>query len=59
MRLMYLSWAFDLNFPVTISRVLEEPYLDILMDSLPEDDDMQKVRDRIRWHLEDKRRIQI
>lgn len=59
MRLMYLSWAFDLNFPVTVSCVLEEPYLDILMDSLPENGDMQRVRDRIRGHLEDRRRIQI
>jgi len=47
MKLMYLSWAFDLNFSFTVSRVLEESYLAKLIDCLPKNGDMQRVRDRI------------
>jgi hypothetical protein len=59
MRLMYLSWAFDLNFPVTVSCVLEETYLDMLLNSLPENGDMQKVRDRVKGYLAGRRLMQI
>ncbi len=51
MRLMYLSWVFDLNFPLTISRVVEGRYLEKLMDALPQDDDVQKVRDHLGRYL--------
>jgi hypothetical protein len=53
---MYLSWAFDLNFPATVSCMMKGPYLGMLMDSLPDSDDMQKVKDRVIGHLQSFRR---
>lgn len=55
MRLMYLSWAFDLNFPITITSMLERRYLEKLMDALPQDDDVLRVRDHINRYLQDKK----
>lgn len=52
MRLMYLSWVFDLNFPLTISCVVEGQYLEKLMDALPQNDDVQKVRDHLSRYLD-------
>lgn len=59
MRLMYLSWAFDLNFPVTIFCVLDKSYLDMLIDSLPQNGDIQKVGDQVRGYLDKRRMMQI
>lgn len=59
MRLMYLSWVFDLNFPVTVSLVLEEPYLEMLMNSLPKDGDMQVVCSQVKGYLNERRLMYI
>ena len=56
MRLMYLSWTFDLNFPITITSMLERRYLEKLMDALPQNDDVLRVRDHINGYLQDKRK---
>jgi hypothetical protein len=55
MRLMYLSWAFDLNFPITITSLIERRYLEKLMDALPQDNDVQRVRDHINGYLQDRK----
>lgn len=57
LRLMYLSWVFDLNFPITISCVIEGRYLEKLMYALPQDDDMLNVRDHINEYLQEKARL--
>ncbi len=54
MRLMYLSWAFDLNFPITIASVLERRYLEKLIDVLPQGDEMTRVQDHINCYLQGK-----
>lgn len=54
MRLMYLSWVFDLNFPITISCVIEGRFLEKLMDDLPQDDDVWSVRDHINGYLQNR-----
>lgn len=54
MRLMYLSWVFDLNFPLTISCMVEGRYLEKLMDALPQDSDVQSVRDHINGYLQNR-----
>lgn len=54
MRLMYLSWVFDLNFPHTISCVVEGRYLEKLMDALPQDDNVQSVRDHMGGYLQNR-----
>lgn len=54
MRLMYLSWVFDLNFPLTISCVVEGRYLEKLMNALPQDGDVQSVRDHIDGYLQNR-----
>lgn len=59
MKLMYLSWVFDINFPVTISCILEKGYLDKLFLSLPQEDDISIVRDHIKRYIEDGRMILI
>ncbi|HSD57233.1 MAG TPA: HD domain-containing protein [Methanotrichaceae archaeon] len=55
MRLMYLSWAFDLNYPITITSMLERRYLEKLMDALPQNDDVLRVRDHINGYLQGSR----
>ncbi len=59
MKLMYLSWVFDINFPITVSCILEKGYLDKLILSLPQEEDICTVRDHIKRFLEDKRMILI
>jgi hypothetical protein len=54
MRLMYLSWAFDLNFPITITSMLERRYLEKLMDALPQNNDVIRVRDHINEYLQNR-----
>jgi hypothetical protein len=54
MKLMYLSWAFDLNFPITITSMIERRYLEKLIDALPQSDDVVMVRNHINRHLQDK-----
>lgn len=52
MRLMYLSWVFDIYFPVTLSCIEERGYLKKLVDCLPQDSEIVEAVDFIMDYLD-------
>lgn len=59
MRLMYLSWVFDINFPTTLSCIEERGYLEKLQIGLPKDRDVCRAIDVIAEYLHERKRISI
>jgi len=59
MRLMYLSWVFDIYFPVTLYCIEERGYLKKLMASLPQDCEIVEAVDFIMDYLNRRGRIFI
>ena len=59
MRLMYLSWVFDIYFPVTLSCIEERGYLTRLMSNLPSDPEIFKVRNFVEEYLAGRKHIYI
>jgi hypothetical protein len=59
MRLMYLSWVFDIYFPVTLSCIEERGYLTRLISNLPEGPEIFKVRNFVEEHLAGRTQIYI
>lgn len=47
-KLLRLSWLFDINFPKTLALLRKHRYLEIIMSSLPETEEIR----RLRKHLE-------
>lgn len=52
MRIMYLSWVFDINYPATIAALVERGYLRRLLDGLPEGSDAKEVEDFLGGRLQ-------
>jgi hypothetical protein len=59
MLLMYLSWVFDIYFPVTLSCIEERGYLARLLANLPDDPEIFKVRNFVEEYLARRRLIYI
>ncbi|RQW77523.1 MAG: HD domain-containing protein [Methanothrix sp.] len=59
MRLMYLSWVFDINFPVTFSIIEERGYLESLQTGLPQDREICEAVDFINAYLQERKRTLI
>jgi putative nucleotidyltransferase with HDIG domain len=59
MLLMYLSWVFDIYFPVTLSCIEERGYLARLLANLPDDREIFKVGNFIEEYLARRRQIHI
>jgi len=59
MRLMYLSWVFDINFPVTLSIIKERGYLEKLRAGLPQDRDICEIADFVDGYLQERKRLYI
>lgn len=51
MRLMYSSWIFDINFPVTIASIQERGYIERLLLGVGDDGGGDLAKDSIRKHL--------
>ena len=51
-KLLRLSWVFDINFPKTFVLLKEKRYLKIIMSSLPKTDEIQKVIRHLDAYLE-------
>jgi len=47
MKLLQLSWVYDVNFRATFKRIRQRRFLETLTDFLPETEDMQKVKEKI------------
>jgi hypothetical protein len=52
MRLMYSSWIFDINFPITLAYVKERGYLERLLADLSLEPEIIHVRDSLQAYLE-------
>ena len=59
MRLMYLSWVFDINFPVTFSCIEERGYLEKLQICLPKDREICDIIDFINAYLQERKSLSI
>ena len=59
MRLMYLSWVFDIYFPVTLSCIDGRGYLTRLLANLPSDPEIFKVRNFVEEYLAGRKQIYI
>ncbi|MFY1110156.1 MAG: HD domain-containing protein [Methanosarcinaceae archaeon] len=51
-KLLRLSWVFDINFPETFSLLKETRYLEIIMSSLPKTEEIRKVIRHLEAYLE-------
>jgi hypothetical protein len=52
MKLFELSWVFDINFPPTFRRLLDNRYIDRIVDALPDTPDIRRVRRHILRYIE-------
>jgi len=59
MRLMYSSWIFDINFPITFASIKEKGYLERLLADLSMQPEIIPLRDFLRAYLEKRCRMPI
>jgi hypothetical protein len=59
MRLMYSSWIFDINFPITLACVKERGYLERLLADLSMEPEIIPVRNFLQAYLEKRSRVPI
>ena len=53
-KLMKMGWVYDLNFPASFAAVRERRYLEAIRDALPDTDDVRRVYEQVRGHLDRK-----
>jgi putative nucleotidyltransferase with HDIG domain len=58
-KLMQLSWIYDINFFYTFRQVLEREYLEIIRDSLPPSEEVERAYGQARRYAEDKARVDL
>jgi HD superfamily phosphohydrolase YqeK len=51
-KLLRLSWIFDINFPATLALLKQHGYLDMILSSMPETEEMQIVRKHLEKFLD-------
>jgi len=47
MKLLQLSWVYDVNFVATLRRIRRRRFLEMVLDFLPETEDIEKVRKKV------------
>jgi hypothetical protein len=47
MKLLQLGWVYDINFTAALRRIKQRQFLEKLLDFLPKNEDIEKVRERI------------
>lgn len=47
MKLLQLGWVYDVNFTATLKRIKQRRFLEMLVDFLPETEDIGRVKDKI------------
>ncbi|AHM57213.1 metal-dependent phosphohydrolase [Peptoclostridium acidaminophilum DSM 3953] len=50
-RLFKLSWIFDINFDVTLQAIRKKGYIDMILSTLPDTPDVQKIRQHLIAYL--------
>ncbi len=56
MKLLQLSWVYDLNFQPALERLKQKGYLEMIISFLPETDDIKKVAQKVLNFVEKKSR---
>lgn len=51
MKLTFLAWLYDVNFPLTLKQMQEKQYLERIINVLPRTEDMEKVYQHLRDYL--------
>jgi len=51
-KLLQLGWIFDINFQPTIEIIYKNRYMDKIIDALPKNRDMEKVRKHVNSYIE-------
>jgi hypothetical protein len=59
MRLLYLSWIFDINFPITFAAIKEKGYLERLLANLSAQPEAVRIRDFLQAYLEKRRLMPV
>jgi hypothetical protein len=52
MRLARLSWIFDINFPETLRLVRERGYIDMIVERLPQDNNVAAIHAHLKGHMD-------
>ena len=47
MKLLQLSWVYDVNFTTTLKRIKERGFLEMVVDFLPKTDDIEKAAKKV------------
>ena len=47
MKLLRLSWIYDINYRITLMKVLERGYLDVIFEALPKTDEVTRLREKL------------
>jgi hypothetical protein len=54
MKLLQLGWIFDINFTASLERVKQKGYLELILDFLPDNEEIDHVRQKIFQYLDDR-----
>lgn len=50
-KLLYLSWIYDINFPHTLAEIAENGYIEKIIGSLPDNEEIRAVRDHLTAYI--------
>lgn len=51
LKLVYISWIFDINFDFTIKRIADNKYMERLIANLPDNEDIKKVNKHVKDYI--------
>jgi len=54
MKLFQLTWLFDINFPATFKYFKDKNYLEKIIKSLPDDENIRRVHEHLKKYLNEK-----
>jgi len=54
LKLLYLGWAFDINFPYTLSCIRERRYMERIVSTLPDADEVRQVYGHICSYIDER-----
>jgi len=54
LKLIQLGWVHDINFTATLKRIKERKFLEMLAELLPKTAEIEKVKQRIFAHVNDR-----
>ncbi|MEW6446896.1 MAG: HD domain-containing protein [Bacillota bacterium] len=50
-KLLHLSWVYDINFPYTLSEIARNGYIETIVRSLPDTEEIRSVYDHLKSYL--------